>query len=241
MQTCEPQDKTGRQWTAQQLRALAEPDYRDFYIRLVPGLDNMLGVRMPALRRLARTLVRGDWRAWLDDPAPDRWYEETVLRGILTASAPMPQDERARRLAAFVPQIDNWAVCDCVCASLRAPDRVWLWDFLQPYVHSAEEFPARFAAVMLLTHFVTADDLARTLDALAAIPAAGYHARMGVAWAVSVCGVRFPAQTLAFLQTGALDDWTHNKSLQKMLESRRLPDALRAQVRGRKRRTPRGT
>ena len=159
-----------------------------------------------------------------------------MLRGILIASVRMPDEERLARTAAFVPQITNWAVCDCVCSTFRFRDRARLWDFLQPYLHSPDEFSARFGAVMLLHDFVTEAELDRTLSALAAIPAAGYNARMGVAWAVAECGVRFPARTLAFLRTGALDDWTHNKALQKMLESRRLPGDLRDTVKAMKRR-----
>ena len=225
-----------REGTAARLTALADEKYRDFHTKLVPGLDNMLGVRMPALRALAKELAKEDWRSWLDDPTPDRWYEETMLRGILIASVRMPDEERLARTAAFVPQITNWAVCDCVCSTFRFRDRARLWDFLQPYLHSPDEFPARFGAVMLLHDFVTEAELDRTLSALAAIPAAGYNARMGVAWAVAECGVRFPARTLAFLRTGALDDWTHNKALQKMLESRRLPGDLRDTVKAMKRR-----
>ena len=89
---------------------------------------------------------------------------------------------------------------------------------------------------MLLHLFAGADDLTRTLSALCGIPAKGYNARMGVAWALSVCGVRFPAETLAFLSQAGLDDWTHNKTLQKMLESRRLAETWRPHVKACKRR-----
>lgn len=219
-----------REQTAERLRQAQDTAYQAFQRRLVPGKENILGVRMPVLRTHAREIVKDDWRAWLDDPAPDTWHEETLLRGIIIATAPMAQDERFARVRTFVPQIDNWAVCDCVCSSFRITGREVWWDFLTPYLHSAEEFPARFAAVMLLELFDGEQDLPRTLAALAAIPAKGYNARMGVAWALSDCGVRFPRKTLDFLKQAGLDDWTHNKALQKMLESRRLPDAWRARV-----------
>ncbi len=90
---------------------------------------------------------------------------------------------------------------------------------------------------MLLENFITTKELSRTLCALVEIPAKGYNARMGVAWALSICGVKFPKQTLGFLETAKLDDWTYNKALQKMLESRRLPEALRQDLRARKRKT----
>lgn len=217
-----------REQSAERLRRAQDVGYQAFQKKLIPGKDNILGVRMPILRKLAQEIVREDWRAWLDDPAPDRWYEETMVRGIVIAKAPMEQAERFVRTADFVPRIDNWAVCDGVCASFDLTDRAAWWDFIQPYLHSTEEFPARFGAVMVLELFEDADDLPRTLAALVRVPAQGYNARMGVAWALSMCGVRFPERTLDFLEQSDLDMWTHRKTLQKMLESRRLTGDFRA-------------
>lgn len=212
-----------REQTLERLRQAQDLPYQTFQKRLIPGKDNILGVRMPVLRKLAREIMREDWRGWLDQqPMPDPWYEQAILRGIVIAAAPMDLAERFSRLAAFVPYIDNWAVCDCVCASLDLSDRAAWWDFVQPYLHSTEEFPARFGAVMLLELFEGADDLMRTLTALCAIPAQDYNARMGIAWALSQCGARFPEKTLDFLAQSGLDAWTHRKALQKMLESRRV-------------------
>lgn len=214
-----------------------DTEYQAFQYRLIPGAGQLIGVRMPKLHAIAAKMIREDWRIWLDAPQPENWYEEIMLRGLVIALAEMPLAERFTRVQAFVPEIQNWAVCDCVCAALRIDDKIALWEFLQPYLQSTEEFPARFGAVMLLQNFITAEDLSRTLSALIGIPAKGYNARMGIAWALSVCGVKFPEQTLRFLKTAKLDDWTYNKALQKMLESRRLPQALRQDVRARKRKT----
>lgn len=225
----------------EQVRALllAEQDtaYQAFQYRLIPDAGQLIGVRMAKLRMVAAKIMREDWRAWLDTPQPDSWYEEIMLRGLVTALAEMPLTERLARVQTFVPEIQNWAVCDCVCSTLRIDDKTVLWDFLQPYLHHTEEFPARFGVVMLLENFITPEALSRTLGALVAIPAKGYNARMGIAWALSICGIKFPEQTLRFLETATLDDWTYNKALQKMLESRRLPEALRQDVRARKRKT----
>lgn len=225
----------------EQVRALllAQQDiaYQAFQQRLIPGAGQLIGVRMPKLRLIAANIVQADWRTWLDTVQSDKWYEEIMLRGLVIALAQMPLSERLARVKTFVPEIQNWAICDSVCGTLRIADKTMLWEFLQPYLHSVEEFPARFGAVMLLENFITLEDLSRTLTALVEIPARGYNARMGVAWALSICGVQFPEHTLRFLETATLDDWTYNKALQKMLESRRFPQALRHNVHARKRKT----
>lgn len=199
----------------------------------------MLGVRMPALRRLAKEVVRKDNDAALLSEPPCRdSYEETLLWGIVVGAARLPLDERLAAVRTFVPCIDNWALCDYFVAGLRFADaeKPALRAFLAPYLTSADEFPARFGVVMLLWFFVDADCLDDTMHALAAIPARGYNARMAVAWALAECCLRFPERGLPFLDSCALDDWTYNKTLQKMLESKRLPAGARADIRARKRR-----
>lgn len=214
------------------LTPLAEPDYRDFHVRLVPELDadGMLGVRMPALRALGKELARGpDVRVILDDRTPDRYYEETVVRGAVIGAAKLSTTERLRYVADFVPYITNWAICDTFVSGLRfkEADLPAVREFLTPYLASAEEFPARFGAVMLLRFFVREDCLVDTLTHLCALPAVGYNARMAAAWALAECLVKFPERTLAFVDSHPLPAWTYRKMLQKALESRRLPDALR--------------
>lgn len=214
------------------LSPLAEPSYRDFHVRLVPELSagDMLGVRLPALRKLAGQLAAGpDARAILDDRTPDRYYEETIVRGAVIGAAKLPLTERLQYIADFVPYITNWAICDAFVSGLRfkKAELPAVRAFLAPYLESAEEFPARFGAVMLLRFFVRADCITDTLTALTALPAPGYNAQMAAAWALAECLVKFPDETLAHLKLSMLSPWTYRKTLQKALESRRLPDELR--------------
>ncbi len=214
------------------LTPLAEPSYRDFHVKLVPELsaDQMLGVRMPTLRKLARQLAAGpDLHLILEDRSPDRYYEETIVRGAVIGAAKLPFDEKLRQMADFIPYITNWAICDAFVSGLRfKPEELpAVRDFLTPYLQSAEEFPARFGAVMLLRFFVRVDCLRDTLTALTSLPASGYNAQMAAAWALAECLVRFPDETLAHLKLSMLNPWTYRKTLQKALESRRLPDDLR--------------
>ena len=151
------------------------------------------------------------------------------MRGAVIGAAKLPFDEKLRQMADFIPYITNWAICDTFVSGLRfKPEELpAVWDFLVPYLQSVEEFPARFGAVMLLRFFVRADCLPDTLTALTSLPASGYNAQMAAAWALAECLVRFPDETLAHLKLSMLNPWTYRKTLQKALESRRLPDGLR--------------
>lgn len=215
------------------LEGMADEEYRKFHGSLLPGTDHILGVRLPKLRALAKELSGQDWEEWFY-AASDTCYEETMLRGLVMAYAKMDYTKRFEYIRAFVPDIDNWAVCDCVCNTLKDAGKYQqqYWEFLEPYFSSEEEFSVRFGVVMLLSHFVNEEYLDGALARLDAVSQEGYYARMAVAWAVSVYFAAFPDKVLTFLQGGHhLDCFTYQKSLQKILESYRVTREMKQIIR----------
>ena len=106
-------EKVTSQKVRSRLKELEDEKYREFHSGLLPGTENILGVRLPALRSLAKEIAKNDWEEWFFQKN-DIYYEETMLRGLVTAYAKMDCDTRLSYIRAFVPDIDNWAVCDCV-------------------------------------------------------------------------------------------------------------------------------
>ncbi len=96
--------------------------YRDLHSNLLPGVDNVMGIRLPVLRKFAKQLSGMDWQEWFEQ-ADDQWYEETMLRGLVSAYAKMECKERLTYVAKFVPDINNWAVSDCFCSTLKDADK----------------------------------------------------------------------------------------------------------------------
>lgn len=218
------------------LRELEDPKYREFHSSLLPGTDNVLGVRTPALRKLAREIEKGDWEGFLREN--DRtWYENDILQGLVTAEAKMDPGERLTRIRDFLPRIENWAVCDIFCGSLKDADRYpeLYRTFLLPLFYSDRPYELRFAVVMLLGHFVKKEFLEEAFRLLDSVCSDHYYVRMAVAWAISVYFVHFPEETFGYLRENSLDDWTYNKALQKILESRRADAEAKAQIRTMKR------
>lgn len=217
----------------QSLNELQDSSYQEFHGKLVPGCDNILGVRLPKLRTLAKSLARQDWEEWFLK-GEDIWYEETMLRGLVLAYAKIEHPGRLELIRTFVSDIHNWAVCDCFCNTLKDAGKYPedYWDFLEPYYTSDEEYEARFGAVMLLSHFVKAEYLEEALKRLESIHQEGYYAKMAVAWAVSVYFAAFPKEVLAYLQNSPdLDDFTYKKTLQKILESYRVDKEMKNIIR----------
>lgn len=215
---------------------MADEEYKRFQSSLIPGEERMLGVRLPYLRELAREIVKDDWRNYLNN-ALDEYYEEIMLQGLVIGYAKAAPEEILKHTARFVPKINNWGVCDSFCTGLKLAKKQprMVWDFIQPYLESDNEFEVRFAVIMMLAHFITDDFIDHVFSSMNQVRHKGYYVKMGVAWAVSVCYVKYPEKTMAYLGNSILDDFTFNKSLQKILESNRVDRESKAVIRSMKR------
>lgn len=224
------------QTVREKIESLADEKYRKFHSGLVPGEERILGVRMPKLRELAKEIARGDWREYLSG-ALDEYYEETMLQGLVIGYAKAAPEETLEYTARFIPKITNWGVCDSFCTGLKLakkqPETVW--NFIRPYLDSDQEFELRFAVVMMLAHYINGEYIDRVIASLDRIRHEGYYVKMGVAWAVSVSFAKYPEKTMAYLKNCTLDDFTFNKSLQKILESYRVDGQTKEIIRGMKR------
>ena len=220
------------------LKSLAEDEYRKFTSALIPGDAVILGVRLPLIRNMAKEIAQGDWRGYLA-AAQDEYFEEIMLQGHVIGLVKTDVEERLGLIAAFVPKIKNWSVCDSFCAGLKfvKKNKERVWEFLQPYLSSEQEFDLRFAVVMMMDYFIEEEYIDRVFRLLDGIEHEGYYVKMAVAWALSVCYVKFPERTMAYLQQNELDDFTYNKALQKIIESNRVDNEAKDLIRRMKRKT----
>lgn len=230
-----------RQPLQQQLTELAEPAYQKFASSLLPGISGVIGVRLPLLRKLAKQLARGEWRPFIE-AADVALFEESMLQGMVIGYAKLTLEERLQYMSLFVPRINNWSVCDSFCGGLTfaKQQQAPVWSFLQPYLQSTEEYEVRFGVVMLLNFFINEDYIERVLLAMEQVKHSGYYAKMAVAWALSICFVKQPEYTLRYLQHNTLDDFTYNKTLQKIIESQRILPETKAMIRQMRRSTKQG-
>ena len=220
----------------QQLLVLAEPKHQKFIAALVPNVDNILGIRLPALRKIAESIAKSDWRTYLQQ-ADDEYFEEVMLQGMVIGYAKADLDEIFEYVDAFIPKIANWSVCDSFCSTLKIaqiePELVW--QFLQPYFQSDDAYAIRFAVVMGLNYFVQEDYLPQLLTHFDAITHDDYYVKMAVAWAISICYIKLPEQMMPYLLENNLDRFTYNKALQKITESARINAETKQKIRDMKR------
>lgn len=212
------------------IEEMSERELASFSSALIPGATRpVLGCRIPQLRKLARELARGNWRRLLDEELGDESHEEVLLRGFVIGYARMEADERMERIRGFVPLADNWALCDCCCASFDAVRRFRgkAWPFVLECARSKEEFRQRFGIVMMMDHFLTEEYSDSVLAELAALKPAGYYAAMGGAWALSVAFLKHTSPTLRILRHDNTDTEMRRLACRKILESRRTLPQLR--------------
>lgn len=221
----------------QYLESLADTKYRDFSAHLLPSGTNLLGVRLPLLRTLAKEIAKGDWKAFLSAEAESDYMEETMIRGFVRAYAKMDFEERLQQIATFVPLIQNWSVCDSFCATLRFRKNELppLRRFLDNYLLSEEEYKARFGFVMLLDHFVAEEWLHDIFTTCDKCRTTAYYTQMAVAWLLSSCYIHFPDDTFTYLQKNRLTDFTHNMALRKICDSFRVTEQQKSEIRSLKR------
>lgn len=216
-----------------ELEAIAEADYKKFSASLIPGVENLLGIRIPILRDMAKKLAKEDWKGcmeWEDL----LYFEETMLQGLVLGYAKAPVWEILEYARKFIPKIDNWSVNDSFCSNFKIarkePQKVW--DFLMTYKNSQDEFEVRVVAVMLMNHFLDDSHIDDVLEVLGELKIVGYYTSMGVAWAYATAWAKYPEKTKKYLREHPIDVETYHKTLRKCLESYRISDEDKEWIRG---------
>jgi 3-methyladenine DNA glycosylase AlkD len=209
--------------------ANAETKYQIFSERtVVPKDHNVIGIRTPIVRKYAKEICAGDWRSYLNE-IKDEYSEDLMLRGFIIAQAKTDEDERSRLTNEFVPNIDNWAVCDSFASSLKVNKRnmTSVWNMILPLIKTEEEFQVRFTIAMMLFHFVNEEYIGKIIQYMDTIKNDLYYVKMAVAWCLSTCFIKFQNETMTYLKNNTLDTFTFNKTLSKITDSLRVGDKMK--------------
>ena len=206
----------------ERLFALRDEKYRAFSAKLLPTLDeaSILGVRSPALRALAKELSGTETAAFLGE-LPHRFHEENCLHGFLIERI-RDYDACVKALDAFLPRVDNWAVCDCMNPPCLRRKRERLLADIRRWLDSGELYTMRFALRMLMAHFLDEAFRPEILAWAAEIETEEYYLRMMQAWLFATALAKRWDETLPYIEQRRLEPWTHNKAIQKAVESDRI-------------------
>lgn len=214
-----------KEYVREQLYKHVDKKYREFHIKLIPNIchEKTLGVRIPQLRMIAKQMIKDNlWREYL--MATPEYMEEIMIQGIIIGHVKIPLNERLDYMTSFIPLIKNWAVCDTFCCTmkLKGIEKDELWNYLQPYFHSDQTYDIRVAVVMGLANFTESDYTEKAFVLFNQIESHEYYVQMAIAWAISVYFIKNRDITLEYLLNNNLDNFTHNKAIQKIRESFRV-------------------
>ena len=214
------------------LFALQDPAYQAFQRKLIPTVDpeTILGVRIPALRALAKELAGSDEAAAFLQALPHTYLEENCLHGFLLEKI-KDFDRALEAVDAFLPCVDNWAVCDLLSPKVFAKHTDELLPHVRRWMADDRPYTIRFGVGMLMRYYLDDGFCPGYLDEVAALSSDEYYVNMMLAWFFSVALVKQYAATLPYLEEGRLDVWVHNKTIQKAVESYRITEEQKAYLR----------
>lgn len=216
--------------------SLADPKYKEFNSKLCPNIDNIIGVRVPILRKYAKELVKEDFEKNFYKIKTD-YYEEIMLKGMMIGLEKMEVKTKLTYIKDFIPYIDNWGICDTFVAGLKIKEREEFYKFIQNYLKNDKtEFEIRFGLVSLLDYFIDKEHIQDIFLFVNEIKHNEYYVEMAIAWLISICYIKFPKETMKYLGNNNLSDFAYNKSIQKIIESRRISDEEKNKLRKMKRR-----
>lgn len=221
------------------LKNEADLKYRDFHTSLVPDNDKntFIGIRAPRLREISREISKGDAKGFVKT-ASDDYYELRMLKAYVTGQIKAESFEAFASLCgAFVGSINNWAVCDGFCASLKQVKKYKseFFEYINKFLNSDNEWELRFALVIMLDYYLDEEYIDEVLKRCDRVKCKAYYVSVAQAWLLATAVAKCREKTMEYLESSSLDDITFNRTVQKCVESRRVDDKTKAYLRALKR------
>lgn len=203
------------------LKAYEDAKYRDFHGALTHTRYERVGVRVPVLRTLAKEIIRsGEWREFLA-VRPIILYEHAMLAGIISASVKEPYSDKMERLRAFAAYIDDWAVCDITCSSLKCKDERFFKDMCA-FAKSPDVWTARIGLVVILGNFADREHIDGIRETINAVKAQDYYIDMAVGWLICTAESHDEGAGIELMKTAMVSDEVLRIAAYKMRDSFRV-------------------
>lgn len=218
------------------LRELEEKDYAEFQRKLIPNIrpETIIGVRTPALRKLAKEAAKLPDIQTFMQTLPHEYFEENNIHGFIIEGM-KDYEECIRSLELFLPYVDNWATCDLISPKVFKKHLPELIGQIRVWMASDEPYTIRFGMEALMRHYLDDAFLPEYLELAAGIRSEEYYVNMMTAWFFATALAKQYDAAVVFIEERRLDEWTHNKAIQKAVESYRITDEQKAYLKTLKR------
>ena len=216
-----------------ELIKLKDEKYRVFTQKLIPTIpiENIIGVRTPVIRSLAKKLYKEQEVLSFLEEVPHKYLDENMLHAFLICQL-KDFNKTLSLTEAFLPYIDNWAVCDSFDPKIFKKHLDLLLSKIKLWITSSHTYTVRYAIGLLLQYYLTDSFNKEYLNLVASVKSDEYYIKMMIAWFFAESLVKQKDATLPFIEGKVLEKWTHNKAIQKAIESRRIPEDFKIYLRG---------
>lgn len=204
---------------------LQDLKYRDMQIKIIPTVEpeSVIGVRTPELKSIAKDILKdGNYKGFLEE-LPHRYFEENQLHAFIISGI-KDLNGCMEDLETFLPYVDNWATCDQMSPKIFRKHKDLLLTHIIEWIDSEKTYTVRFGVGMLMEHFLDDDFDPLYPELVAKLRSEEYYVNMMIAWYFATALAKQYESILPFIEEKRLDDWTHNKAIQKSLESRRITE-----------------
>ena len=227
-----------KRWTStkyneflEQLYSRSDLRYKKFHSGLGINYDYLIGIPVPECKKIAKELSKGDYSSFIKINTHTT-YEEILIHGLIIGYIKRDFNDITILLEQFIPYIDNWALCDIVITNMH----IWKYHlqdglpFITKCINSQNQWHKRVGYVLLLDYYINNDYLDTIFRLCDQNKSVDYYVQMAIAWLISICYVKYPNQTVNYLTHDKIDDWTHNKAIQKIRESKRVTDKQKKDI-----------
>ena len=217
----------------ERLFAMSDAGYREMQIKIIPTIspERVIGVRTPALRAMAKELIKtGEADAFIRE-LPHRYFDEDQLHAFIISEI-KDLNRCLEEVDGFLPYIDNWATCDQLSPKVFGKNKKELLPYTGKWTSSKEVYTVRFGIGMLMAHFLDEDFDIKYAEAVATVKSGEYYVKMMIAWYFATALAKQYDAVVPFIEEQRLDAWTHNKAIQKATESRRISDERKEYLKG---------
>ena len=207
------------------LKSIADEKYKKFHSGIVKDTDSqILGIRLPVLRKIAKDILKGDYEGFLHNSGKT-YYEEVMLRGLVTAQIKGGFEDVKKRVNDFVPWIDNWAVNDTFCSAFKIIKNFHgeFFEHIETYLKSENPWAVRVGIVLMMNYYLTDEYIDRVLERVENTVSDQYYVQMGKAWLLATAAAKFRDKTINFIETAELENKTFYMTVQKCVDSYRVP------------------
>jgi len=206
--------------------------YRDLQVTTIPSVeaDAIIGVRTPQLRAYAKELGKREDVGEFLDSLPHKFFEEDQLHAFII-SGMKDYDEAMARLEEFLPYVNNWATCDQMSPKVFKKNKKDLLKHIKVWIKSKKTYTIRYGVGMLMEHFLDEDFDVKYPVMVSKLRSDEYYVNMMIAWYFATALAKQYDAVIPFIEERKLDVWTHNKAIQKSIESYRITDEQKAYLR----------